>query len=514
MGINHINEQSSEWGAAFRKKPVYFMSVKETEAFFDGKLRRNMEQREDTCTLGSNDTYRRQHTTYEVYDKDRGSAFLDMGFLIKDETSSLKGSLSDEKDVDFYHFSIPFNRTVQNYFGVEVYIDMPEGCDYNLTLYDEYGNQVGKAEWDGTGRKTLAVPDWDTKTSQYCIKVENGNGEEVSPDDYYKISFHVTENKEHEKTDIIREAFVELHSAYSRKDENWREYLDKYNAVLRETEQNYRKEMEQLHRKQFENLPEEKKYKGERTVDELLQDMAEGKDLSDAEREYVKIFANLKDMEKVRQKAELKNGFSDDFAKELESMGISRNDIEGMCVKIGSNGDVTVDGIEDRAVREQVRKLTEEKYSDRMYRYYIGIADSVGNLPANVYQYAADVQEVRRYLKGVTGEDISLKNLYLTPDGKIGGLPEKAANLINRTKDNAKIERMKDALSDIIGNIRISGDLGIPDFTSQFRFGNGEFAVEDSGFAADMAALDSRLTPQSSDNMYSDMYRYRFKKVL
>ena len=278
---------------------------------------------------------------------------------------------------------------------------MPEGCDYNLTLYDEYGNQVGKAEWDGTGRKTLAVPDWDTKTSQYCIKVENGNGEEVSPDDYYKISFHVTENKEHEKTDIIREAFGELHSAYSRKDENWREYLDKYNAVLRETEQNYRKEMEQLHRKQFESLPEEKKYKGERTVDELLQDMAEGQDLSDAEREYVKIFANLKDMEKVRQKAELKNGFSDDFAKELESMGISRNDIEGMCVKIGSNGDVTVDGIEDRAVREQVRKLTEEKYSDRMYRYYIGIADSVGNLPANVYQYAADVQEVRRYLKGV-----------------------------------------------------------------------------------------------------------------
>ena len=514
MGINHINEQSSEWGAAFRKKPVYFMSVKETEAFFDGKLRMNMELREDTCTLGSNDTYRRQHTTYEVYDKDRGSAFLDMGFLIKDETSSLKGSLSDEKDVDFYHFSIPFNRTVQNYFGVEVYIDMPEGCDYNLTLYDEYGNQVGKAEWDGTGRKTLAVPDWDTKTSQYCIKVENGNGEEVSPDDYYKISFHVTENKEHEKTDIIREAFGELHSAYSRKDENWREYLDKYNAVLRETEQNYRKEMEQLHRKQFESLPEEKKYKGERTVDELLQDMAEGKDLSDAEREYVKIFANLKDMEKVRQKAELKNGFSDDFAKELESMGISRNDIEGMCVKIGSNGDVTVDGIEDRAVRDQVRKLTEEKYSDRMYRYYIGIADSVGNLPANVYQYAADVQEVRRYLKGVTGEDISLENLYLTPDGKIGGLPEKAANLINRTKDNAKIERMKDALSDIIGNIRISGDLGIPDFTSQFRFGNGEFAVEDSGFAADMAALDSRLTPQSSDNMYSDMYRYRFKKVL
>ena len=52
----------------------------------------------------------------------------------------------------------------------------------------------------------------------------------------------------------------------------------------------------------------------------------------------------------------------------------------------------------------------------------------------------------------VAGEDISLENLYLTPDGKIGGLPEKAANLINKTKDNAKIERIKDALINIIGH--------------------------------------------------------------
>lgn len=514
MGINAVNDQSSEWGAAFRNKPVFFMTGKETEAFFAGKLKNNMELQEDTCTLSSNNTYRRAHTTYEVSDKDKGSAFLDLNFLIKDETSSLKGKLSDDKDVDFYNFSIPLASFQRNYFGVEVYIDMPKGCDYDLTLYDEYGNQVGKAEWDGEGRKKLNIPTWDIQTNRYCIKVENGNREEVSPDDYYKISFHVSENKEHEKTDAIRKAYGELHNAYDQKDENWREYLDKYNEVLRETEQNYIKELEQLHQKQFDSLPEEKKYKGGRTVDELLQDMAEGKDLSDAELEYVKIFANLKDIEKAQQKAELKDSFSEDFVKELEGMGISRDDIEGMRVRIGSNGDVTVDGIEDETVREQVQKLLEKKYSDQMYQYYIGIADSVGNLPSNAYQYATDVQEVQRYLKGVTGEDISLENLYLTPDGKIGGLPDKAANLINKTKDNAKIERMKDALRNIIGNIRISGDLGIPDFSSEFQFSNGAFSVADSGFAVDMGALDGRLTPQSSGNMYSEMYKFQFKKVL
>ena len=514
MGITNVNEQGSAYGAAFRNKPVYFMTGKETEAFFDGKMRRNMELREDTCTLSSNNTYRRQHTTYEVSDKDKGSTFLDLNFLIKDETSSLKGSLSDKKDVDFYNFSIPFMNFQRNYFGVEVYIDMPEGCDYDLTLYDEYGNQVGKAEWDGEGRKKLTVPNWDINTNQYCFKVENGNGEEISPDDYYKISFHVTENKEHEKTDAVREAYGNLHGAYSQKDENWREYLDQYNAVLKETEQNYIKELERLHQKQFDSLPEEKKYKGGRTVDELLQDMAEGKDLNDAELEYVKIFANLKDMEKAQNKAELKNSFSDDFVKDLEGMGISRDDIEGMRVRIGSNGDVAVDGIKDETVRGQVQKLIDKKYGERMYRYYIGTADSVGNLPGSAYQYATDVQEVRRYLKGVTGEDISLENLYLMSDGKIGGLPDKAADLINKTKDNARIERMKDALKNIIGNIRISGDLGIPDFTSEFRFDNGAFSVTDSGFAIDMGALDGRLTPQSSGNMYSDMYEYQFKKVL
>ena len=149
-----------------------------------------------------------------------------------------------------------------------------------------------------------------------------------------------------------------------------------------------------------------------------------------------------------------------------------------------------------------------------MRQYYTGIADSVGNLSSNTYQYATDVQEVRRYLKGVTGEDISLENLYLTPDGKIGGLPEKAANLINKTKDNAKIERIKDALINIIGHNRTSGDLGIPDFTSEFQFSNGAFSVADSGFTVDMAALDRRLTPQPHDNMYSDMYEYSFRKVL
>ena len=49
MGITNVNDQTSAYGAAFRDKPIFLMSVKETEAFFNGKMRRNMELREDTA---------------------------------------------------------------------------------------------------------------------------------------------------------------------------------------------------------------------------------------------------------------------------------------------------------------------------------------------------------------------------------------------------------------------------------------------------------------------------------
>lgn len=512
IGIDNSDIQGSAWGAAFRDKPIMLKTNAEVSAFLEGKMTKNMVLNEDTCTLSTNNSYRNRNTTYEIPNSEKGSTFLDFGFLMRDETSSLKGRLDYAGDVDFYNFTIPYNRTLQNNFNIEIYMDLPEGSNYTLTLYDEWGNQVGKAEWDGENRKTLSIPNWDTYTNKYCIKIENENGEEISPDDYYKISFHVSENKEHEKTDAISEAYGAWQIAKSKGLPNEQEYLDRYNALLQEAEANYMKEVEQLHQKQYESLPEEKQYKGNRTVDELLQDMADGKALSEAELEYVKIFANLEDFEKAQQKAGLKNDFSNEFTRELENRGISAEDIEGMSVKIASDGTVTVEGIEDEAVRKQVESLIDEKYKDQLYRYYIGIADSVGNLSDNVYQYATDVQEVKRYLKAVTGEDIALEDLYLTPNGKIGGLPDKVGNMINNTKNNAKIDRIRDILTDIIQNISRYGNIGIPDFTSEFQFQNGEFSVVDNGFDVDVNALDKRMTPQYTGS--NQTYKYKFKEVL
>lgn len=140
----------------------------------------------------------------------------------------MKGSLSNAQDADFYNFHIPIIRSFQNDYDIEVNMDLPEGSNYNLTLYDEYGNQVGKAEWNGDNRKSLKIPNWDTSTNEYSIKIENESGKEVAPDDYYKISFHVSKSEEHEKTDAITEAYGAWQIAKSRNLPEQQEYLDRY----------------------------------------------------------------------------------------------------------------------------------------------------------------------------------------------------------------------------------------------------------------------------------------------
>ncbi len=508
MKVNAANSDGSSWGEAFKNKPIMLKTNKEVSAFLEGKIQKNMVMREDTCTLSTNDSYRNRNTTYEIPNNENGSAFLDFGFLIRDMSSCLRGSLSHKEDVDFYNFTIPYNRTLQNDFDIQITMELPDGADYTLTLYDEYGNQVGKAEWDGENRKTLTIPNWDTQTSKYCIRIENADGEEISPDDYYRIGFQISENKAREKTDAVSDAYCAWQSAKSKGLPEQQEYLDRYNALLREAEKEYTKEVEALHQKQYENLPEEKRYQGSRTADELLEDMANGKTLSEAELEYVKIFANLQDYEKARQNAELQNDFSQEFVKELEKQGISKEVLDGMKVEISSDGTVTVRGIGNEALQKKVEDIIKEKYGDCLYRYYIGTADSIMGLSPEAYEYATEVQEVMRYLKAAAGHDIKLEDLYLTSDGKIGGLPERVGGMINNTQNNSKIDRIRDMLTDIVQNMRCYKD--VPYFISEFQFSDGHFSVTDSGFPIDTNALEKALQP---DYGGAGAYRYQFKKV-
>lgn len=175
-------------------------------------------------------------------------------------------------------------------------MDMPEGCDYDLTLYDEYGTCGRKGDC-GDGKD---VKHWPSRTgiqiiNKYCIKIENKMGEEARYD-YYKISFKVMENKEQEKT---MPGGVHIRNLHGIQPERWKlEGIDKYNEVLMDTEKNYTKE--------WRNSPEVVwKSAGRKEIQrqraQWMNCCAGEWQLSIpwmVEMEYVKIFANLKDFEK------------------------------------------------------------------------------------------------------------------------------------------------------------------------------------------------------------------------
>lgn len=85
MGAETEEIHGSGWGAAFRNKSIMLKTNKEVSAFLEGKIRKNMIMQEDTCTLSTNDSYRNRNTTYEIPNSEKGSAFLDFGFLMRDK---------------------------------------------------------------------------------------------------------------------------------------------------------------------------------------------------------------------------------------------------------------------------------------------------------------------------------------------------------------------------------------------------------------------------------------------
>ena len=60
---------------------------------------------------------------------------------------------------------------------------------------------------------------------------------------------------------------------------------------------------------QFEALPEDEKYSGTDSVEELLNKMKKGEQLSVSEMAYVKIFANLSDYERAEKSNYIKKRF-------------------------------------------------------------------------------------------------------------------------------------------------------------------------------------------------------------
>lgn len=213
-----------------------------------------------------NDVYRNAATKATMIAKvDRYSqGTFDLSLLIggNNANSYFTGKLNSATDVDYFH--VDTMSQMMNHRPVIINMEMPERADYDLTVYDEAGNQVGIAVENEDGTKTLAIPcDW-SNSHNFVIKVSQ-NGSEEYVEGNYKLTFSQGEMPQEVKDALERIKTAKLvEGDPKRRAELGAEIKAKNDARnVAETEK--------LHQAQYDALPEELQYKGSVSVEELLE---------------------------------------------------------------------------------------------------------------------------------------------------------------------------------------------------------------------------------------------------
>lgn len=336
-----------------------------------------------------NDSYR-QRTKYD----DQVDCYFsssNLSSLIGNQDSYLEGKLNSADDVDCYAFSY-IHRALYDRMGISSKItirleNLTEGCDYDLLVYDKDGNQIGIAQKNGDGSSEWTLPEWD-HGRDYVIRVENRNGEAADTEGTYRIQIteERTQNRTQEQSGVL-------------------------DRTVREDKAGYAKEVDRLHDEQYHALPEEDRYQGDESVEELLKRMASGERLSKQELEYLKIYANLHDYERAEAGDRLQNKLYPEIVDRLKQAVI---ELEGKVweLEINAYGKVTISGELTEEEKEQAEKILEEEFEDRLWDTYM----QASGMDSKRYNQISAYREISSFLQKATNGQYKWEDIYKDTD--------------------------------------------------------------------------------------------------
>ena len=286
---------------------------------------------------------------------------LDLTTLINKPDGYLQGRLSDADDADYYQFNIAEYRilgTVSDKHNLDITVTLdhiPEGCDYDLVLYDGDGNQVGIGRDNGNGGKSVTVPNWNLENREYTVKVLAKDGSPVNAEEYYHLSF---QTQKAAGDNVLRQQAKEMQEyagALRRKLHDGQDAAEEKQALQQIREKYgayYAQQMDELHKTQAaEYLPEGEVFDESRKA-ELLSKMAAGGELTEQEKGLANIFASAQEIDSATASAKLQADIGEEIFRQMGQSGISP--IPSFEVSIGIDGKAEVKGIEDAAVKEKV----------------------------------------------------------------------------------------------------------------------------------------------------------------
>ena len=421
-----------------------------------------------------------KYTDWDVFGRT-----LDLTALINKPDGYLKGSLSDTEDVDYYEFNITEYRALS--FAKDTYnkditiiLDhIPEGCDYEMVLYDEEGNQVGIGKENGNGGLSITIPNWNSDNRGYTVKVQAKNGSTVNPDAEYHLSFQTTQaDKSHGAYQEMAE--VQKYEGTVRKQMQEGLTDTEETRAIKEIRQKYKayytEQMEKLHQKQAEDVMQGGAVPDDEQIHNLLEKKAAGGELTEQENALLNIFCTAAELDRANASAKMNTTVKDRISADLQEAGIDISD-STISIKIGADGQVSVDGIQDHAMKQKIENVL-SKYSDELMDIYFCTDSKIQELSDKEKYLLQAAVDVGKFLYKASGGSVSLGDLSVE-NTAIHGLPKTLDDLLNHPGGNLTYQDYTSDIREILAYNRTQHKDIMSELNVQFVIADGTFQIKD-----------------------------------
>ena len=423
--------------------------------------------------------------TNEYTDKDVFGRTLDLTALINKPDGYLKGSLSDTQDVDYYKFNITEYRALsfaKDTYNKDITITLdhiPEGCDYEMVLYDEEGNQVGIGKENGNGGLSITIPNWNSDNRGYTVKVQAKNGSMVNPDAEYHLSFQTTQaDKSHGAYQEMAE--VQKYAGTVRKQMQEGLTDTEEMRAIKEIRQKYKacytEQMEKLHKEQAEEIMQGEAVPDDEQIHNLLEKKAAGGELTEQENALLNIFCTAAELDSANASAKMNTTVKDRIFADLQEAGIDISD-SMFSIKIGADGQVSVDGIQDHAMKQKIENVL-SKYSDELMDIYFCTDSKIQELSDKEKYLLQAAVDVGKFLYKASGGSVSLGDLSVE-NTAIHGLPKTLDDLLNNPGDNLTYQDYASDIREILAYNRTQHKDIMSELNVQFVIADGTFQIKD-----------------------------------
>ena len=410
---------------------------------------------------------------------------LDLTALINKPDGYLKGSLSDTEDVDYYEFNITEYRALsfaKDTYNRDITITLdhiPEGCDYEMVLYDEEGNQVGIGKENGNGGLSITIPNWNSDNRGYTVKVQAKNGSTVNPDAEYHLSFQTTQaDKSHGAYQKMAE--VQKYAGTVRKQMQEGLIDTEEMRAIKEIRQKYKtyytEQMEKLHQEQAEAVMQGGAVPDDEQIHNLLEKKAAGKELTEQENALLNIFCTATELDSANASAKMNTTVKDRISVDLQEAGMDISD-STFSIKNGADGQVSVDGINDNAMKQKIEDVL-SKYSDDLMDIYFSMDSEIQALSDKEKYLLQAAVDVEKFLYKATGGSVSLGDLSVE-NATIHGLPKTLDDLLNNPGDNLTYQDYASDIREILAYNRTQHKDIMSELNVQFVIADGTFQIKD-----------------------------------